>query len=125
MKSDKRKRPHRKAAAVVRLGIADFKCNACGAVVQRDLGWKTWTPSYCGGRDRAARLYRISAPSKPNSLTCAEAAIRFTVDPESGFVFDRENNEWLTTAEEVFDVLSPLLPNVTDQARGNRAGSNA
>jgi len=37
---------------------------------------------------------------------------RFAPDPESGFVLDRETGEWLTTAEEVFDALSPLLPNV-------------
>jgi len=66
MKSDKRQRAHRKVTQMVRFGIADFKCNACGRIVQRDLGWKTWTPSYCGSTGCKARLYRISAPSKPN-----------------------------------------------------------
>ena len=67
MKSNKRQRARRKVTPLVRLGIADFRCNACGTVVQRDLGWKAWTPIYCGGTGRKARLYRISAPSKPNS----------------------------------------------------------
>ena len=31
---------------------------------------------------------------------------RFTLDPESGFVFDRDSEEWLTTAEEVFDAMT-------------------
>lgn len=51
---------------LVRLGIADFECNACGKIVKRDLGWKLWTPSYCESTGKNARLYRISAPSKPN-----------------------------------------------------------
>lgn len=46
-------------------GTADFRCNACGRIMKRDLGWKLWTPSYCGKTGRNARLYRISAPSPP------------------------------------------------------------
>lgn len=46
-------------------GVAEFRCNACGETVERDLGWQVWTPSYCEARDRPARLYRISAPSPP------------------------------------------------------------
>jgi len=52
---------------LVRIGIADFKCNSCGKIVQLDLGWKTWHPSYCESTGKKARLYRISAPSLPNS----------------------------------------------------------
>lgn len=47
-----------------KLGIADFRCNACGVVVKRDLGWKQWTKSFCEKTGRNARLYRISEPSK-------------------------------------------------------------
>ena len=36
---------------------------------------------------------------------------RFTLDPESGFVYDRENEEWLTEPGAVFDAMWPLLPN--------------
>jgi hypothetical protein len=68
VKSDKRKMARRKATPIARLGIADFKCNACGKVVQRDLGWKAWTPSYCEGTGRKARLYRISVPSMQSPL---------------------------------------------------------
>lgn len=50
---------------LVRIGLADFQCNACGEVVKRDLGWKLWTPSYCESTGKKARLYRISAPSEP------------------------------------------------------------
>jgi len=45
------------------------------------------------------------------------SAIRFMLDPESGFVYDADAQEWLTTAENVFDSLSPLPPNVEYQAR--------
>jgi hypothetical protein len=65
--SKQRKRARRKATPRARIGIADFKCTACGKVVQRDLGWKAWTTSYCGGTDRNALLYRISVPSTPSS----------------------------------------------------------
>lgn len=67
-KITKAKRPvvARKVKPVVRLGIADFKCNACGKIYQRDLGWKVWTPSFCEATGRNARLYRVSSPSKPN-----------------------------------------------------------
>ena len=44
-------------------GVADWKCNKCGMVVQRDLGLKTWTPSYCEKTGKHARLYRISSPN--------------------------------------------------------------
>ena len=44
-------------------GVADFECNKCKCVYQRDLGWKLWTPSYCEKTDQPARLYRISAPN--------------------------------------------------------------
>ena len=36
---------------------------------------------------------------------------RFALDPESGFVYDRENEEWLTEPGAVFDAMWPLLPN--------------
>ena len=42
---------------------------------------------------------------------------RFTLDPESGFVYDRENKEWLTAAEEVFNALWPLLANAPRDGR--------
>ena len=45
-------------------GVADFQCNKCKCVYQRDLGLKLWTPSYCSTTDQPARLYRISAPNK-------------------------------------------------------------
>ncbi len=45
-------------------GVADFECNKCKRVYQRDLGWKAWTPSYCGNTDQPARLYRISDPNE-------------------------------------------------------------
>ena len=35
---------------------------------------------------------------------------RFHLDPESGFVLDALTGEWLTTAEEVFTAVYPLLP---------------
>jgi len=41
---------------------AKFKCNQCGKVVVRKLGWKVWTVSFCESTGRNARLYRISAP---------------------------------------------------------------
>jgi hypothetical protein len=63
MKTDTCVRVTGKIQTKVCHGMADFKCNACGNVVQRDLGWKAWTPSFCGGTGRMARLYRISAPS--------------------------------------------------------------
>ena len=44
------------------LGIARFKCNKCGKVVERRLGWKLWTKSFCRSTGQEARLYRISAP---------------------------------------------------------------
>ena len=31
---------------------------------------------------------------------------RFILDPESGFVYDRKTEEWLTTAEEVYIAMS-------------------
>jgi len=34
---------------------------------------------------------------------------RFEFDPESGFVFDRDTGEWLTTTTEVFDAMLPFL----------------
>lgn len=34
---------------------------------------------------------------------------RFTKDPESGYVFDSINNQWLTTAEEVYDAFYEYL----------------
>jgi len=55
-------------------GVAEFRCNACGRVVTRNLGWKTWHPSHCGAMDRHARLYRISAPAREdNAAICADA----------------------------------------------------
>ena len=67
----------RKVKPVVRLGIADFKCNACGKIYQRDLGWKVWTPSFCEATGRNARLYRVSSPSKQNpSVTVAPLVAR-------------------------------------------------
>lgn len=42
--------------------FAKYKCNACGKIVLRDLGWKQWTKSYCESTGKHARLYRISAP---------------------------------------------------------------
>jgi hypothetical protein len=32
---------------------------------------------------------------------------RFALDPESGFVYDRENEEWLTEPGDVFDAMWP------------------
>jgi hypothetical protein len=49
-------------------GVAEFRCNACGKIYKRDLGWKTWTPSFCEETGKKARLYRISAPIKKDSL---------------------------------------------------------
>ena len=104
-------------------------CIACAERCANDGGfahlfWMANRPQRCDGTTSCPECgermdgekaqeaaVRVAALLKANSATCAEAAIRFTLDPESGFVFDRENNEWLTTAEEVFDVLSPLLPN--------------
>jgi hypothetical protein len=63
VKTEKRKTARPNGTPLVRHGIADYKCNACGKVVQRDLGWKAWTTSYCEGTGRKARLYRISVPS--------------------------------------------------------------
>ena len=53
-------------------GEADWKCNACGEVVRRDLGWKVWTPSFCEATGRQARLYRVSAPVMVNLNTGEE-----------------------------------------------------
>lgn len=50
-----------------RLGVADFQCNVCKKVVKRDLGWKVWHPSFCSKTGKRARLYRISAPTKPDA----------------------------------------------------------
>ena len=44
---------------------ARWKCNKCGKVVSRNLGWKLWTPSYCEQTGQMARLYRVSAPNTP------------------------------------------------------------
>lgn len=46
-----------------------FKCNACGEVVTRQLGWKLWTKSLCTKTGKMARLYRISAPTADSNLT--------------------------------------------------------
>jgi hypothetical protein len=46
------------------------------------------------------------------------SAVRFSLDPESGFVRDHAAGEWLTTAEEVFDAMFPMLPNAG--VRGDR-----
>ncbi len=54
---------------------------------------------------------------------CTGSAVRFSLDPESGFVRDHAAGEWLTTAEEVFDVLSPLLPNAAGEVRRNAVTS--
>lgn len=56
------KEPSGSDRRLVRPGVAYFKCNACGAVVRRQLGWKTWHPSFCKATGKNARLYRISAP---------------------------------------------------------------
>ncbi len=45
-------------------GSARWKCNKCGKLVTRKLGWKLWTPSYCEQTGTMARLYRVSAPNK-------------------------------------------------------------
>jgi hypothetical protein len=52
---------------------------------------------------------------------CAEKKPeRFALDPESGFVRDTANHKWLTTAEEVFDALLPLMSNAGRQVgKGN------
>lgn len=41
-------------------GVADYKCNKCGKVVERDLGMRTWVKSLCGETGEYTRLYRIS-----------------------------------------------------------------
>ncbi len=41
---------------------AKYKCNKCGKVVFRNLGWKVWTTSFCEETGLDARLYRISTP---------------------------------------------------------------
>ena len=48
-------------------GVAKFRCNACGGICERDLGWKVWTPSFCEKKGKNARLYRISAPGRISS----------------------------------------------------------
>jgi len=55
--------------------------------------------------------------SQPEYGAVTGSAVRFSMDPESGFVRDHAREEWLTTAEEVFDAMLPLLPNALDQAR--------
>jgi ribosomal protein L37AE/L43A len=42
--------------------FAKFKCNKCGKIVMRSLGYKVWTNSYCKATGMNARLYRISEP---------------------------------------------------------------
>jgi NAD-dependent SIR2 family protein deacetylase len=49
-------------------GVADFRCNKCGKIYQRDLGWKTWHPSFCEKTGQDARLYRISDPVQKDIL---------------------------------------------------------
>lgn len=82
-KSTSKKRPlvARKVGPVVRLGIADFRCNACGQIYRRDLGWKAWTPSFCEITGRDARLYRVSSPSKPNPKVLVPRAPRGNEQP--------------------------------------------
>jgi hypothetical protein len=48
-------------------GWAKWKCNKCGQIVDRDLGWRTWIPSLCLETGDFGRLYRISAPTKKST----------------------------------------------------------
>lgn len=73
-------------------------------------------------RQRPEKWSDMTDNAKPAFVGTSEspcsARDRFTLDPESGFVFDRYATDWMTSAEEVFDALSPLLPNTNFQAGG-------
>jgi hypothetical protein len=56
----------------------------------------------------------ITQAAPPDTGAGAGSAVRFSLDPESGFVRDHAAGEWLTTAEEVFDAMFPMLPNGKD-----------
>jgi hypothetical protein len=50
---------------------------------------------------------------------------RFTMDTESGFVWDAEQEEWLTTAEEVFLAMSDQSPNAIASGTSGASWLNA
>lgn len=58
-------------------------------------------------KDNEKQTFEPLADSSPKSASTR----RFILDSESGFVWDTNNEKWMTSAEEVFTALHPLLPN--------------
>ena len=42
---------------------------------------------------------------------------RFVLDGDAGYVYDMENGEWLTTAEEVYNAVYEYIKDVTIRSR--------
>jgi hypothetical protein len=64
MKTKASTKPPKSPRTAQPTGSALWRCNKCQKVETRELGWKTWTKSFCEKTGKNARLYRISAPSE-------------------------------------------------------------
>ena len=90
--------------------VADYMY-ACDWTDRESKGWIT--PEFLCDDFMSNDKAETSEHGEESSPTPCSARDRFTLDPESGFVYDRDTDEWLVTPEAVFDVMWPLLPNTT------------
>ena len=60
-------------------------------------------------REKALKICEDTNAYVKRSCPNERPTVRFSLDPESGFVKDHLTNEWLTTAEQVFDAIYPYV----------------
>jgi len=78
-------------------------CKKCGVI-----SFANYRPKECPNCEAGERLLNFSEEG---------TTARFVFDPESGFVRDTEKDEWLTTAQEVFEAMHALCPNTETSGR--------